>query len=173
MRKPFLFLAGQGIGMAKEIERRFLLAGLPEGLVVTQWQWMRQGYLAMDAANEVRVRESGDGYQLTVKHGEGISREEVDIPLTQAQFAALWPLAVGRQLEKRRLSLPAKGYDVYIDEYLVPFRFWLAEVEFVSQGAAEAFKPLPYFGPEVTDIATMRTLPALLERLKLWQSTGT
>lgn len=158
--------------MALEIEKRYLLAALPEMSEHAVWHSMRQGYLAIDAANEVRVREVDAQHWLTVKHGSGVARDEVEILISQAQFEQLWPMTAGRQLEKRRMCLPEQSATFFFDEYLSPLNFLLAEVEFASQAAADAFVPPDFFGPDVTEIATMSTFPLLIERLKRWQATG-
>lgn len=157
--------------MALEIERRFLLRAIPAMADSAHWHTLRQGYLAIDAVNEVRLRaEAGSGYTMTIKNGSGVAREEVDIPLDVAQFERLWPLSAGRQLEKRRMILPWSNATLFIDEYLKPMHFLLAEVEFTSEEDAAAFQIPDFFGPDVTDIATMRTFPALIERVKAWKA---
>lgn len=158
--------------MALEIEKRYLLAGLPPGIESTGWRTVRQGYLAIDTTNEVRLREVDGHCSLTVKNGSGLAREEVELAISQAHFTQLWPLTAGRQLEKRRITLPWSSGTLFIDEYLSPVTFWLAEVEFDSLEAAENFVPPVFVGPDVTEIATMRTLPSLIARLKRWQTTG-
>lgn len=158
--------------MALEIEKRYLLAALPEVSENAVWHGMRQGYLAIDASNEVRVREVDGQCWLTVKNGSGVARDEVEILISHAQFTQLWPMTEGRQLEKRRMCLPCPSGALYIDEYVSPLKFLLAEVEFASQAAADNFVPPGFLGPDVTDIATMRTFPLLIERLKRWRATG-
>lgn len=158
--------------MALEIEKRFLVRSLPPDVNDRTWQCLRQGYLAIDANSEVRVRDEDGRYSLTVKKGSGVAREEVDLPLEFAHFSRLWPLTTGRQLEKRRLCLPLGAARLYLDEYLTPASFLLAEVEFTSESDAAAFVPPAWFGPEVTDIATMSTFPALIRRVTEWQKNG-
>lgn len=158
--------------MALEIEKRYLLAALPASSGNDVWHSMRQGYLAIEVANEVRVREVDGQCWLTVKSGSGVVRDEVEVLISQAQFEQLWPLTAGRQLEKRRLCLPWASGTLCIDEYVSPLNFLLAEVEFASQAAADSFVPPDFFGPEVTDIASMSTFPLLIERLKRWKATG-
>lgn len=158
--------------MAMEYERRFLLKCVPEEIPADAWQTIRQGYLAVDSMGEVRIREQAGQFTLTVKKGEGSAREEVELPLTALQFEALWPMARERSLHKRRAVLPWLTATLFIDEYLHPVRFLLAEIEFASEIDTHSL-PLPEFlGPEVTGIATMRTFPLLIERVKQWQIMG-
>ncbi len=160
--------------MAIEFERRFLLASIPEGIPATAWQTIRQGYLAIDALGEVRLREQQGRYTLTAKSGEGPAREEVEIDLSASQFDAFWPLARERSLHKRRAVLPlsAPGATLFVDEYLAPVRFLLAEIEFENERDMNSVDLPPFLGPEVTDIATMRTFSQLLARVKQWQIMG-
>ena len=63
---------------------------------------IRQGYLAMDGEVEVRIRHAGGDHVLTIKGGGGRDRTEVENPLGEEQFDALWPLTEGRRIEKGR-----------------------------------------------------------------------
>lgn len=158
--------------MTVEYERRFLVKTLPEGIPDNAWQTIRQGYLAIDAAGEVRIREEHGLFTLTAKKGEGSAREEAEIEISAPQFEALWSLARDRSLHKRRYALSMQDATLFIDEYLFPVRFLLAEMEYKNESVMHSL-PLPEcLGPEVTDIATMRTFPLLIERVKRWQIMG-
>lgn len=158
--------------MAMEYERRFLLKNVPDGIPADAWQTIRQGYLAVDRTGEVRIREQGGQFTLTAKKGEGSAREEVELPLSAAQFESLWPLVRDRCLHKRRAEVAWSSATLVIDEYLLPVPFLLAEIEFASEADMQSL-PLPDFlGPDVTPIATMHTFPLLIERVKQWQNTG-
>jgi adenylate cyclase len=137
-----------------EIERRFLIE---EGAVDFKGEGgetVFQGYLASSPeGTQVRVRRKGHQCFLTVKHGPGLQRVEVELPLEEADFQALWELTQGRRLQKTRYELPLEGgliveLDVF-EENLAGLR--IAEVEFASEEDARAFQPPPYFGREVTD----------------------
>lgn len=92
-----------------EIERSFLLRGmppLPSGAEI--WR-IEQGYLAQDARSgpEGRLRriEHGDGtieHVHTVKRGFGLVRSEVERRIDAAEFDRLWPSTEGRRLVKTR-----------------------------------------------------------------------
>lgn len=155
--------------MTQEIERRFLLRSIPALAYPLIWTTLRQGYLAVDDINEVRLREQQGAYTLTVKNGSGLTRHEVDTALSAEEFARLWPLTSGRQLEKRRAMLPWQNSTLFIDDYYSPVAFLLAEIEFATIDDAHTFAIPEFFGPEVTEIATMRSFPALIETIKKWQ----
>jgi len=134
-----------------ETERKFLIREVPEGLKGHPQDRIRQGYLAIDEATEVRVRALGKKYFLTVKAGSGESRTEVELRLTSKHFAALWPLTRGRRVWKRRYRIAHGKRTIELDVYRRRLRGLItAEVEFPSGAAAEKFKPPAWFGPEVT-----------------------
>lgn len=139
--------------MQVERERKFLImdssAPIPaEGLAITQ------GYLAIEpGGNEVRIRQKGDWYFLTVKSGEnGLSRSEAEIEISAEQFRELWPLARQRAIEKVRYQVPLQeGLIAEVDVFSGRHSgLILIEVEFESEEAAAAFTVPPWFGQEVT-----------------------
>ena len=127
-----------------EIERKFLVPSLPDDLARYPLAVIDQGYLALTPEGvEVRVRRKGGRCFLTVKHGAKLSRTEVELPISLAQFDELWPLTVGRRLRKTRYDLPGPGglvieLDVY-EEALAGLQ--TADVEFPDEPAAHAFEP--------------------------------
>jgi CYTH domain-containing protein len=140
------------VGTLMEIERKFVLDEAPEVIRRSGGQPIRQGYVAVDDQVEVRLREAGAAFSLTVKVGRGLARAEHEIELTQDQFASLWSAASGRQLEKVRFRVDVPGGVAEIDVYGGDLEGMVtAEVEFESLEAARAFAPPRWFGVEVTD----------------------
>lgn len=132
-----------------EIERRFLLAGLPNA--APAGVRMRQGYVALDGPVSVRVREAGGGHVLTVKGGQGLVRTEVELSIDAAQFEALWSLTAGRHIDKSRHVVPVGEHTVEVDVFGGELSgLVIAEVEFSSIESAHAFAPPSWFGREVT-----------------------
>jgi CYTH domain-containing protein len=138
-----------------EIERKFRVAdvaGLPD-LSELPARELRQGYLVACADGEVRLRQDSGRFVLTVKSGSGVKREESEIYLTAEQFSALWPVTQGRRIEKRRHLFQERGATVEIDVFLNDLEgLVLAEVEFGSLADAEAYRPPPWLGAEVTGV---------------------
>jgi len=136
-----------------EIERKFLVAELPEGYRSVPSARLRQGYLLVAPTGSARLRDADGTRTLTVKSGSGLVRSEHEIEITSEQFEALWPATEGRRLEKRRYRMPAEGRLTFeIDVFegsLTGLEF--VEVEFPSEADAAAFTPPPWFGTEVTD----------------------
>ena len=143
-------------GGDREIERKFLVDTLPEGWEASPRKAVRQGYLAdggPEGGATVRIREIGEAWRLTFKSGRGLSRREIEVPLSRDQFEPLWPATEGRRVEKVRHELPLSGgLVVELDlfggalEGLV-----LAEVEFADEATARAFDPPGWMGRDVTD----------------------
>jgi CYTH domain-containing protein len=134
-----------------EIERKFLVAVDPPHGERPPLR-IRQGYVAVAAdAGEVRVRDRDGACTLTVKQGTGLVRDEHDITITPELFDSLWPATAGRRVEKQRHLVPYEGVTIELDVFegdLAGLR--IAEVEFPTVAAAEAFVPPGWFGPEVT-----------------------
>ena len=134
-----------------EIERKFLLHGLPPQLAFARRERIRQGYLALDGDTEVRVRMSTKGSRLTIKHGRGAVRVEEELALDDRQAQALWQLTEGRRLEKTRRAIRVQGVVVEVDEYNGSLDgLVVAEVEFPDEDAALDFTPPAWFARELT-----------------------
>ncbi len=140
--------------MTVEIERKFVLSELPDRATLGAGDRLRQGYIADDGDISVRVRIAEGGAQLTVKAGSGMSRTEVELPLSPEQAEALWPHTVGGRISKTRHRVtldqpgsPVAEIDVY-DAGLIGL--YTVEVEFATESAALEFVPPAWFGHEVT-----------------------
>lgn len=137
-------------GPPLELERKWLVVGglppLPPGTE------LQQGYLSDGSGGEVRVRRAGDHHTLTAKRGRGLVRQEVELELTPAQFAALWPLTQGRRIHKTRHALSDGPHTIEVDVYHGDLDgLYTAEVEFRSEAEAAAYRAPPWFGTELTD----------------------
>ena len=133
-----------------EVERKFLVPDPPD-LAGTQVDEIEQGYLAIGAEGEVRVRRKGELLVLTAKRGTGLSRQEAEVALDRERFDALWPLTEGRRLHKRRHVLPHGDLKIEVDVYEGDLEgLVVAEVEFPSEEEARGFDPPAWLGEEVT-----------------------
>ena len=66
----------------------------------------------------MRVRRADQDRFITVKGGQGEVRDEIEIAISDKQFAALWPLTEGRRLSKRRLVVKLeRGLEVELDVF--------------------------------------------------------
>lgn len=142
-------------GSTVEIERKYLLSGLParcEGLARSR---IEQGYLPGSRLIE-RVRRIRAGEHVshvrTVKVGAGVQRVEVEEECSAALFDALYALTEGKRVEKDRFRV-ADGalvweIDRFLDRDLV-----LAEVELPAPDFEVAVPEwlAPHLVREVTD----------------------
>jgi CYTH domain-containing protein len=137
--------------MATEIERKFLLHGLPATLRLARGETIRQGYLALDGDTEVRMRTGSAAPKLAIKSGRGEVRTEVELPVAGADAQALWELTEGRRLEKTRRRMRLEGGEAEVDEYTGDLQgLVVAEVEFPDEESARAFQAPAWFGRELT-----------------------
>jgi adenylate cyclase len=134
-----------------EIERKFLVDRLPDGL--GEGEPIEQGYLAIgDDGVEVRVRRRGDTMTLTIKSGPGMQRTEEEMEVDARRFESLWPLTEGRRVTKTRHVMElGDGLAAEVDVYSGAHDGLLtAEIEFESVEQSDSFRPPEWLGREVT-----------------------
>ena len=135
-----------------EIERKYLVAALPEHLENYPCEKIAQGYL--NRSPVIRVRRSNDDYYLTYKGKGLLIREEYNLPLNRESYEHLLPKADGIIIEKTRYRIPLpNGLTAELDIFekdLAPLR--VVEVEFESVEDANSFQPPEWFGTDVTEM---------------------
>lgn len=105
--------------MAKEIERKFLVAdGSWRDLVEAEIR-IRQFYLAAGPGRTVRIRISdGTEAALTLKFsGRGRGRDEFEYPVPLAEAEEMQSFALGRVIEKTRHHVRYGGYLYEVDVF--------------------------------------------------------
>jgi CHAD domain-containing protein/CYTH domain-containing protein len=118
-------------GATQEIERKYLLEGLPARARETPPLVVEQGYLPGRHLLERlrRVKENGSTrFYRTVKLGAGLVRTEIEEETTRAVFDRMWPLTKGRRLKKRRHRVAHGALTWEIDDFS-DRELVLAEVE--------------------------------------------
>lgn len=137
--------------MTTEIERKFVVTDMPGAEALGPGVRLRQGYLAEDGDVQVRVRISEASAVLTVKAGRGLSRTEVEVPVSPEAADALWPHTRGRRIDKVRHRVSVGSHTADVDIYEGALAgLCTAEVEFASEQEAGAFDPPPWFARDVT-----------------------
>lgn len=147
-----------------EIERKFTLKTLPDNLNSYPYHRIEQAYLNTNPV--LRVRREDDDYYLTYKGSGMMAREEVNLTLNKEAYYHLLLKADGNVISKKRYLIPLNhpkvkdGYrtppadytlTIELDVFDAPFApLIMAEVEFGSKEAAEAFCPPDWFDKEVT-----------------------
>jgi len=118
-----------------EIERKYLLSGLPPSLEGQPFREIEQGYIPGERLHERirRVRKDGtEWYARTVKVGSGIRRIELQDETDRETFEVLWPLTEGRRVTKRRYRVPEGALTWEVDEF-TDRDLVLAEIELPSE----------------------------------------
>lgn len=133
-----------------EIERKYLIDEIPDGLNIVRTREIEQGYLCTEPV--VRIRRDNDKYELTYKSKGLMSREEYNLPLTREAYMHLKEKIDGRLITKTRHEIPlGDALTIELDIFhgdLEPLV--LAEVEFPDEEIANAFIPPEWFGKDVT-----------------------
>ncbi len=138
----------------REIERKYLLEGLPDTASAAPFVEITQGYLPGTKILERvrRVSQAGKTrFVRTIKLGKGVSRIEIEEPMTEQLFDALWPLTERRRIRKRRFLVPDGNLvweiDEFLDQHLV-----LGEIELPDERHPTIPEWLaPHVTREVTD----------------------
>lgn len=140
------------VQLTHEIERKWLVRDLPR-LEELKGDRILQGYLSISSdGTEVRIRRKGDTYFETVKSHGGLTRDEIEVEISQCQFRTLWPATEGRRVEKTRYALPWNGYQLELDVYRGALAdLVVVELEFTSAEESKQFSPPAWFGEDVTD----------------------
>lgn len=140
-----------------EIERKYLVASLPENLDSYPHVEIEQCYLCTSPT--VRVRRMGDVHILTVKEnlskgreGEAIHNREEEFLLSAESYKRLKAKCEGRPVLKTRYKILLNGgliaeLDLF---HGVHQGLQLVEVEFPDTAASDAFTPPDWFGEEVS-----------------------
>ncbi len=149
----------------QEIERKFLLKRMPDGLTSYPHEEISQGYLALESGGvQVRLRQKGSVYSLTYKRGDKTAREEREICLNTEQFHALWPATEGRRLTKIRYDIPWKEFVIEVDIYTGRHDgVVVAEVEFEDEKTCRNFIPPDWIGDDVTGKSRYSNVAMALE----------
>jgi len=134
----------------QEIERRFLVAELPNNLETFPSVVLRTGYLTAEEGSYDRIRQEGKTYERTIKTGGGMSHQESTTTLTKGEFEELWTdIIVG--VDKTRYRVPIVGGVAELDiwhgkeEGVVT-----VDVEFDKEEDAHDFMAPEWFGRETT-----------------------
>ncbi len=149
--------------MAKEIERKFMLAEFPDSLVQEgvlvpeKEQHIEQTYLAIDDTQELRVRKIRDmatgkhEFTHTFKNGNGLVREEIEYSISESLYEQLIKASGAIPLTKVRTTADWAGTTIEIDTY-DQLQLRVLEIEFESEEAALGFQAPDWFGPDISSM---------------------
>ena len=137
--------------MAKEIERKFLVAGdFKQG--ASESFRLIQGYISTDPDRTVRVRINGSQGFLTIKgrsSADGLSRYEWEKEIPVEEARELMELCGPGVVDKTRYLVPFEGHVFEVDEFYDSNQgLVLAEIELADE--QETFRKPSWLGEEVT-----------------------
>ena len=146
-----------------EIEKKYLLKDVPD-FSDYAFHKIEQAYLCTNPV--VRIRREDETYYMTYKGSGMMAREESNLPLNEEAYNHLLAKADGNIISKKRYLIPLnnpgfkEGFPkppsdytltIELDVFDPPFApLVMAEVEFGSTEAADAFLPPDWFDEEVT-----------------------
>lgn len=135
--------------MAREVERKFLVSKeVLNTVTILKTKDVEQFYVEISDEREVRYRKANGKYFRTIKEGNGIAREEIEVEVSEEEYSQALPQAVGNVIRKTRYVTDAgEEIDVYKESFegLV-----VLEMEFEDEEAASKYVP-PEGAREVTN----------------------
>lgn len=138
--------------MHTETERKFLVLSDAFKAQAVAFHRIKQGYIARDNGNSVRVRIKDNIGILTIKgpSADDISRTEWEIEIPLADAEALLKLCHGGIIDKTRYIVPeAPGRVFEVDEFYGDNEgLVMAEIEL--ENASDPFEKPSWLGREVT-----------------------
>lgn len=148
-----------------EIEKKFTIRNLPENLEQYDCRIIEQGYLCTNPV--MRIRRDNDNYYFTYKGKGLLAREEYNLPLNKEGYEHLLTKIDGHLIQKKRYMIPIKkpvfkteyspnpetdlNLVIELDLFSSPTGLIMAEVEFASTEAADAFIAPDWFDQDVTN----------------------
>ncbi len=136
--------------MKSEIERKFLVKRLPKLSGLKKIHYERY-FLFRNKVIEMRIQNKGNKFEFERKFGKSrLERKVIKFEITKDEFMALKKLASEAII--RDSYQISKRPDISIKVYYGRFkRLIRVEVEFKNLNEAKRFKPLSWFGNEITN----------------------
>lgn len=136
-----------------EIERKFLVRGMPDELAGSEGVLITQGYLYIDeeSGDEIRVRQKGGKYYRTEKKGRGLMRSETEVEISEELFRDLFSQTQGARVTKTRHLVRHGDYTIEVDFFHDGLSGLVtAEVEFDDGDDSGKFVAPWWLGKELT-----------------------
>ncbi len=140
-----------------EIERKFRVITIPDGLERYECRTIEQGYLCCSPV--VRIRKSNEDYYLTYKSKHmdiqgtcAIESEEVEVPLTREAYLHLRGKIDNSPITKKRYIIPLEdGLKAELDIFEGVLKgLYFVEVEFPDRESARDFQKPDWFGEDIS-----------------------
>lgn len=163
-------LFGKNPKVNVEIERKFLLLAQPQAKPERKHK-IRQGYIARDGGNVVRIRQKDDHYILSVKTpAQGIGRFEIETNINADEAEVLFKACAQPAIEKIREIYHVGDHIWEVDIFEGANKgLIVAEVELSSEN--EKFDRPNWLGPEVTGFQKFYNANLSVNPFKNWGVT--
>ncbi|VAW04242.1 hypothetical protein MNBD_ALPHA01-1455 [hydrothermal vent metagenome] len=160
-----LFNTGEKVNV--EIERKFLILSQPVEKPEKIYK-IRQGYVAREGGNMVRVRQQDDSYILSVKTpAKGIGRYEIETKINADEAGVLFAACTHPPIEKIRKIYPVGNHVWEVDFFTGANKgLIVAEVELSAED--EKFTLPRWIGPEVTAFQKFTNANLSINPFKNW-----
>jgi adenylate cyclase len=135
--------------MAKEIERKFLLAdgaSIPIPAKYERFQ-IKQGYLLAEKGKQIRVRLTKTKAVITIKYTANIVRDEYEYEIPMKDGKEIYSKCE-LKIEKKRLSFSRDNAHFDVDSFTNGIQF--VEVEFQSLKDMKKWVKPQWLGKEIT-----------------------
>jgi len=160
--------------MAKEIERKFLMAKgasipIPDNFVKLN---IKQAYISVEKDKQVRVRLTREGKwmekaTICVKYTAKLVRDEFEFDVELPEAKNLYKKC-DWAIEKKRLAFNLKGGTEHYDVDTFPNGIIFVEVEFKSEKAMNKWKKPHWIGKEITGESKYSNITLAKKNLKFW-----
>jgi len=150
--------------MAKEIERKFLIE-TPISSDLGPKKLIKQGYIFHDKGKQVRVRVIDHQSFLCIKYTKDKIRDEYEYEIPLLDGLEMLGKCKYR-LEKIRTTLSPPNHDYVVDVDTYPNGLVVAEVEFKTKEECDNFKPIEWFGREITGEKEFSNITLSKQKLK-------
>jgi adenylate cyclase len=149
--------------MAKEIEKKFLIEqAIPWDL--GERKLIKQGYVLLEKNKQLRVRVIDHQSFICLKYTKGDVRDEYEYEIPLLDGLEI----LGKckfKLEKVRNIISPHNHQYVIDIDTYPNGLVVAEVEFKTKEDFDNFKPLDWFGKEITGVKEYSNITLAKQKL--------
>lgn len=141
----------------EELERTFLVKSIPKKVLKSKSCEIVDKYFPANLKHpKIRLRKIGKKMELTkkepVKKGDASTQLEQTIILTEREYKELFKIK-GKELFKTRYYCKIDSVNIEMDVYQKKLKGLVTvDVEFKTKKEKHMFKPLDFFGIEITQV---------------------
>ncbi len=151
--------------MAKEIERKFLLAKGTSIPIPANYKKIaiKQGYIFVGKGKHLRIRLYKDKAVICLKYTSGQVRDEYEYEVPMKDGKEMYSKCI-MKLEKKRLTFKRFGETYDVDSF--PNGVQFVEVEFKSLKESKKWKKPHWIGKEITGVGKYSNIALAKKNLK-------